>query len=511
MTVVDTDYVECRDDVTGAVLIPELVIEARRVEMEFFTKMQVYDLVPRDDAYKSGKGKVIKGRWIDTNKGDSSKPDYRSRFVGKEFNTGVDAALYAATPPLEALKLLVSHAAGNRAQKLHMMFSDVKRAYFNAEAKREIYVEPPREDPNWRPGVLGKLRLALYGTRDAASLWQECLADHLVSIGFVRGVSNPCVFYHSGRSIRTLVHGDDYASVASLSELSWLRDRLEARFEMKTVMVGHSTAEKVEKEGKILNRVIRATPDGWEYESDQRHVEAMIEDLELGEAKALATPGIDEAKKTEEEQADSDCLLGAADATAFRAVAARGNYLAQDRPDIQFAVKELCRSMSSPKREDWNRLKRLGRYLSGRPRAVGVYPWQDSPQIVDVYSDANWAGCHSSRKSTSGGAVMFGRCCVRSYSKTQNTIAQSSAESELIGTVKAATEALGIVSLCNDLGILVSARLHVDASAAIGILDRKGVGRVRHLDIGMLWMQENRLRRVLVIQKVVGTVNPPIE
>ena len=179
------------------------------------------------------------------------------------------------------------------------------------------------------------------------------MADHLVSIGFVRDVSNPCVFYHSGRSIRTVVHGDDYASVASLSELSWLRDRLEARFEMKTVMVGHSTAEKVEKEGNILNRVIRATPDGWEYESDQRHVEAMIEDLELGEAKALATPGIDEAKNTEEEQADSDCLLGAADATAFRAVVARSNYLAQDRPDTQFAVKELCRSMSFPKREDW--------------------------------------------------------------------------------------------------------------------------------------------------------------
>ena len=103
---------------------------------------------------------------------------------------------------------------------------------------------------------------------------------------------------------------------------------------------------------------------------------------------------------------------------------------------------------------------------------------------------------------------MYGNCCVNSYSKTQSTIAQSSAESELIGAVRAATEALGLISLASDLGIVLKARLHVDASAAIGILDRKGVGRVRHLDVGMLWMQEQRLRRVLEVQKVLGTENP---
>ena len=136
MSGVGTDQVSGHDDVTGAVLKPELVIEARRVEMECFSKMKVYDIVPREESTRTGKAKVIKGRWIDTNKGDSIKPDYRSRFVGKEFNTGVDAALYAATPPLEALKLLVSHAASNRSSKLHMRFSDVKRAYFNAVCTR---------------------------------------------------------------------------------------------------------------------------------------------------------------------------------------------------------------------------------------------------------------------------------------------------------------------------------------------------------------------------------------
>ena len=62
---------------------PDLVNKARELEMEFFVKMGVYDIVSRTEALRSGQGKIIKGRWIDTNKGDSARPDYRSRFVGK--------------------------------------------------------------------------------------------------------------------------------------------------------------------------------------------------------------------------------------------------------------------------------------------------------------------------------------------------------------------------------------------------------------------------------------------
>ena len=127
---------ECSDDVSGAPLDEKLLREARALEMHFFEKMGVYTRVPRSEIYKTGKGKLIKGRWIDVNKGDASKPDYRSRFVGREFNTRVDPALYAATPPLEVLKLLLGDAASRKAEKVHIMLSDVKRAYFNAKSKR---------------------------------------------------------------------------------------------------------------------------------------------------------------------------------------------------------------------------------------------------------------------------------------------------------------------------------------------------------------------------------------
>ena len=104
--------------------------------------------------------------------------------------------------------------------------------------------------------------------------------------------------------------------------------------------------------------------------------------------------------------------------------------------------------------------------------------------------------------------MLRGSHCLRSWSKTQNTVAQSSAESELLGTVRAATESLGMAALAQDLGIQLKTRLHVDASAALGILERRGVGRVRHLDVGTLWLQEQRLQELVEFRKVLGTRNP---
>ena len=180
-------YVESWDDVSGSPLDVRLLREARAVEMEFFSKMGVWAEKLPKRVVKSRGGKIIPGRWVDANKGDAARPVFRARSVGKEFNTGVDPTLYAATPPLEAITLLLAHASSCPSRKVHIMVSDVQRAYFHAMATRELYVELPCEGPDFddKECMVGRLRLALYGTRDAALLWQECLAEHLAECAFV--------------------------------------------------------------------------------------------------------------------------------------------------------------------------------------------------------------------------------------------------------------------------------------------------------------------------------------
>ena len=77
----------------------------------------------------------------------------------------------------------------------------------------------------------------------------------------------------------------------------------------------------------------------------------------------------------------------------YRALAARCNYLSQDRPDIAFSSKELCREFSVPNKSSFQKLKRLARYLAGLPRLVYVYQWQTLPEVLDVYVDTDFAGC----------------------------------------------------------------------------------------------------------------------
>ena len=151
---------------------------------------------------------------------------------------------------------------------------------------------------------------------------------HLLSIGFRRGKSNPCVYYNKERKLRTLVHGDDYASVGSLANLRWLKGQLEATFEMKSVICGHSDETDVVREAKILNRIIRASPEGWEYECDQRHAEIMIEAMGLEGTKKVTTPAAEEShKRTEEDEEEGRQPLDAESTTAFRALVARAHYI----------------------------------------------------------------------------------------------------------------------------------------------------------------------------------------
>ena len=165
-------------------------------------------------------------------------------------------------------------------------------------------------------------------------------------------------------------------------------------------------------------------------------------------------------------------------------------YLAQDRPDIQFAVKELARSMATPDELAWQALKRLGRYLVYRPRLVLTYAPQYGATFMDARVDSDHAGCLRTRRSTNGGALMHGRHAVKTWAATQATIALSSGEAEYYGVVKGASALLGALSLCKALGVPMKGRIHTDSSAAKGIASRRGLGKPRHIDTQFLWVQE---------------------
>ena len=74
------------------------------------------------------------------------------------------------------------------------------------------------------------------------------------------------------------------------------------------------------------------------------------------------------------------------------------------------------------------------------------FPWQDAVTTITAYTDSDWAGCHKTARSTSGGIVTFGGHVIKTYSRQQKVIALSSAEAELYAMVAASAEVLRIVA-----------------------------------------------------------------
>ena len=138
---------------------------------------------------------------------------------------------------------------------------------------------------------------------------------------------------------------------------------------------------------------------------------------------------------------------------AYRSVTASGNYLGHDRPDVQLAIKQCSKTMSSPTHSSWESMKKVGRYIKAHPRVIQLFRWQDEVDKIMVQSDSDWAGDVSTRKSTSGGTMRLGAHLIKSWSKDQGCVATSSGEAESYAATKAASEALGIKSVLADMGI----------------------------------------------------------
>ena len=137
-----------------------------------------------------------------------------------------------------------------------------------------------------------------------------------------------------------------------------------------------------------------------------------------------------------------------------------------------------------------------------------MFKWQATPSQTDVFSDSDWGGERPTRRSTSGGCVMRGSHCVKTWSKAQPMVTLSSAKAELVAGTKAAVKGLGFHNTLRDLGRKGDIRLIMDASAAIGMIGRRGNGSAKHIDTKVMWLQGCVRRTEIQLFKIGTKENP---
>ena len=497
------------DDISGKELLPEKVEKARKDEIDIVESMGVWEKIPRSKVPKGTK--IIGTRWVDVNKQDETNPLYRSRLVAQEIKRGSGFdEFFAAMPSLAALKLLLTIAVSDslplekgerrKAKQSFLGFLDVKRAHFYSKATRELYVEIPSEGKKPEDGdVVGRLVRSLYGTRDAPMNWELTIAEFMKKLGFVQGKSNPCIYYHASRELRTEVHGDDFTTVGSFDDIKWFHTSAAKEWQVvERGILGPPGSPKASQQIRVLNRIITWSNEGIWWEPDPRHAELIIKWLGTGQPGKVKTPL---AKPSQEELQHEEVPLSAEDATMYRSIAMRAAYLAQDRPDLQTATRSLAQGLQNPTSRHWNMLKRLARYVRYRPRVAQLFPNQSTCNPFNMWSDADHAGCIRTRKSVSGGVLMANKCCLTTYSKGQGVVSLSSGESEYYGLVSGACQMLGIASTARDWGLFPSKEVTMDASAGIAMGNRRGLGRAKHVDTQYHWVQERTAKKEFRLKK----------
>ena len=374
---------------------------------------------------------------------------------------------------------------------------DVTCAFFHADEEEEVYVDPPTE---WKD-IHGhewtwKLAKQLYGRRPAPRKFSDKVASVMCQeLSMLRCKEVPHLYFHPVKKVAIEVHVDDFYAVGPgnapwevMCELKkFLTLSLEGPF-----TVGDSLVHLKRK------RVI--TEDGVWIDS---HLKKLLELTGLNwKSTGRETP------QTKDLTASEGTDLSPEDSTLCRSIIGILMYLASDRPDIQFTVNELAGTMSKPTKESLEVAKHLTRYLL-KPREYGLFftqSWNDSDDLV-IWSDPDWAGDKKARKSRTAAHLMWGGCLLYSYTRRQTVVAQSSAEAELYATASGVSEGILLRKVLEFVGHTVGLRAITDSSANNAVSHRLGVGKIRHLETKVLWLQDLVYDGRLVMSWIKGQQN----
>ena len=362
-------------------------------EMKSMQHFGVFEEVDVDKVPAELLDKAISTRWVKVRKTDGT---LRTRLVVRGYTQEVadKDETFASTPSLTTLRLLLTLAV---AKGWSVSTGDISTAFLHANVEGDFYVIPPLEFyPEGK--TLWRLRKALYGLKHSPKLWQSHFASVMERNTFRRMKSDPNLYVHNTEQLYVLAYVDDLVFFGSEADVSALVQDLQKDLLLKMTGTLNENQSVI-----FLGRNLKRTSTFISVGMSPAYIENMLELYGLKQCRSSLAPGTDTLRK----QLDSE-PLSAEDHKRFRRVVGQLLWLSSVRPDIMFATKELSRGLSSPTSQHESKAKHLLRYPSGtRDFAQRLQPTLSlSPKHkaidVNIFVDSDWAGCHDTRRSTSG-------------------------------------------------------------------------------------------------------------
>ncbi|KAH9783645.1 hypothetical protein KPL71_009401 [Citrus sinensis] len=483
----------------SAVSIPNSVQEALKDlkwkaamndEMRSLQKNQTWELVD----LPPGK-KPVGCRWIYTikYKADGSIERYKARIVAKGYTQtyGIDYTdTFAPVAKINTIRILLSLAVN---LDWPVQQFDVKNAFLHGDLSEEIYMDLP-------PGCSGperlnqkvcKLKKSLYGLKQSPRAWFGKFTKAMVRFGYNQSNSDHTLFIkkRQGKITALIVYVDDMVVTSNdEEETEALQKYLSREFEMKDLGAL-----------KYFLGIEVSRSKGGIFLSQRKYALDLLHETGMTACQPIDTP-IEEGLKF--------CITSdqvPVDKGRYQRLIGRLMYLSHIRPDLAYALSVVSQFMHNPGEQHMKAVMRILRYLKTNPGKRILFSKNEDYSNIEVYTDADWAGSVSDRRSTSGYFTFVGGNLVTWRSKKQHVVARSSAEAEYRGMALGICEGLWISFILNDLGYPSQQpiQLYCDNKAARDIAHNPVQhDQTKHVEVDRFFIKEKLDEKILELPKI---------
>ncbi|RVW92497.1 Retrovirus-related Pol polyprotein from transposon RE1 [Vitis vinifera] len=429
----------------------------------------------------SGKS-TVGCRWVYAVKvGPDGQVDrLKARLVAKGY-TQVYGSDYGDTfspvAKIASVRLLLSMAA-MCSWPLYQL--DIKNVFLHGDLVEKVYMEqPPGFVAQGESGLVCRLRRSLYGFKQSPRAWFGRFSSVVQEFGMLRSTADHSVFYHHnslGQCIYLVVYVDDIVITGSDQDgIQKLKQHLFTHFQTKDLgklkyFLGIEIAQS--NFGVVL--------------SQRKYALDILEETDMLDCKPIDTP-MDPNVKLVPGQGEP-----LRDPGRYRRLVGKLNYLTITRPDISFPVSVVSQFLQSPCDSHWDAIIRILRYIKSTPGQGVLYENRGHTQVVG-YTDADWVGSPTDRRSTSGYCVFIGGNLISWKSKKQDVVARSSAEAEYRAMALATCKLIWLRHLLQELrfGKDEQMKLICDNQAALHIASNPVFHeRTKHIEVDCHFIRE---------------------
>ncbi|GJT85947.1 putative ribonuclease H-like domain-containing protein [Tanacetum coccineum] len=412
---------------------------------------------------------------------------------GHRQEEGIDYdEVFAPVARIEAIRLFLAFASFMGFIVYQM---DVKSAFLYGTIDEEVYVSQPPGfvDPD-HPKKVYKVVKALYGLHQAPRAWYATLSTFLEEHGYRRGTIDKTLFIKKDKKDIMLVqvYVDDI--IFGSTKKSWC-DEFEA------LMKGRFQMSSMGELIFFLGLQVKQKTDGI-FISQDKYVADMLKKFDLASVKTAITPMETKMALTKDEEADD------VDVHLYRSMIGSLMYLTASRPDIMFAVCVCSRFQVTPKTSHLNAVKRIFKYLKGKPNLGLWYP-RESSFDLEAFSDSDYAGANLDRKSTTGGCQFLGSRLISWQCKKQTIVATSTTEAEYVAAANCCGQVLWVQNQLLDYGFnFMNTKIHIDNESTICIVKNPVYhSKTKHIEIRHHFIRDCYEKKLIRVEKIHTDLN----